>query len=47
VTYNNTGDIAYDLATPSYRAIIDLGGKVSGGWILVQTAEGNTRAVKP
>jgi hypothetical protein len=47
VTYNAAGTTTYDLATPSYQAILDLGGKVQGGWILLQTAEGQPRAVKP
>jgi hypothetical protein len=47
VTYDASGTIAYDLATPSYQAILDLGGKVQGGWVLLQTAQGQPRAVKP
>jgi hypothetical protein len=47
VTYDATGTHTFDLATPSYQAILDLGGKVQGGWILLQTADGQPRAVKP
>jgi hypothetical protein len=47
VTYDATGKIPYDLATPSYQAIIDLGGTVAGGWVLLQTSDGHARAVKP
>jgi hypothetical protein len=47
VTYDATGTVAYDLATPSYQAILDLGGKVQGGWILLQNPDGQPRAVKP
>jgi hypothetical protein len=39
VTYDATGTIAYDLATPSYLAIVDLGGQPLG-WILVETSNG-------
>jgi hypothetical protein len=45
VTYDKTGTIAYELATPSLQAIIDLGGSVSG-WVLVMTPDGKTVAVK-
>jgi hypothetical protein len=47
VTYDASGTVTYDLATPSYQAILDLGGKVQGGWILLQNANGQPRAVKP
>ena len=39
VTYDATGTIAYELATPSYLAIVDLGGTPEG-WILVDTPDG-------
>ncbi len=44
VTYDATGTIAYELATPSVEAILDLGGDPEG-WVLVTTPEGNTVAV--
>lgn len=44
VTYDASGTIAYELVTPSYKAIVALGGTVDG-WILVQTADGGERAV--
>lgn len=47
VTYDATGTVAYELMTPSYKGIVDLGGTVQGGWVLVQTANGQERAVKP
>jgi len=47
VTYDASGTIAYDLVTPSYRAIVALGGTVQGGWILVTKEDGQQRAVKP
>jgi hypothetical protein len=45
VTYDATGTIAYELATPSLLAIIDLGGTAEG-WILVMTPDGHTVAVR-
>ena len=44
VTYDVTGTIAYELATPSVIAIQELGGTVDG-WILVMTPDGHTVAV--
>jgi hypothetical protein len=46
VTYDATGTIAYELATPCVEAILDLGGDVQGGWILVTNADGNIVAVR-
>jgi hypothetical protein len=45
VTYDKTGTIAYELATPSLIAVLDLGGSVEG-WVLVMTPDGKTVAVK-
>lgn len=45
VTYDVSGTIAYELATPAVTAILDLGGKVDG-WILVMTPDGRTVAVR-
>jgi len=47
VTYDATGTIAWDLATPSVQAILDLGGKVAGGWVIVTNGDGSKRAVRP
>jgi hypothetical protein len=47
VTYDATGTIPYELVTPSYKGIVEMGGTVQGGWVLVQTANGQDRAVKP
>lgn len=47
VTYDATGTIAYDLATPAFKGITDLGGTVQGGWVLMRTASGGDKAVKP
>ena len=46
LTYDATGTVGYDLATPSYKAVVDLGGSVQGGWILVTTASGQERAIR-
>lgn len=47
VTYDASGTFAYDLATPAYKGIVEMGGTVTGGWVLVKTASGADRAVKP
>ncbi|GHG94801.1 hypothetical protein [Comamonas sp. JC664] len=47
VTYDATGTFAYDLATPAYKGIVEMGGMVQGGWVLMQTANGTERAVRP
>lgn len=39
VTYDTTGTIAFNLATPAYQGIVDLGG-VPRGWTLVTTENG-------
>ncbi len=46
VTYDATGTIAYELATPCVEAILDLGGEVTGGWVLITGADGRTVAVR-
>jgi hypothetical protein len=45
VTYDATGTIAYELATPAVVAIEDLGG-VAVGWVLVATEDGGVVAVR-
>ncbi|NTX03206.1 MULTISPECIES: hypothetical protein [Myxococcus] len=47
VTYDSTGTIPYELLTPSYKAIVEMGGTVTGGWVLVRTSSGGERAVRP
>lgn len=47
VTYDATGTIAYDLVTPAYKGIVEMGGTVQGGWTLVKLTNGQDRAVKP
>jgi hypothetical protein len=44
VTYDASGTIAYELATPSVMAILELGG-TADGWVLVMTPDGRTVAV--
>jgi hypothetical protein len=46
VTYDATGTITYDLATPCVQSILDLGGKVQGGWVLVPRDGGGQMAVR-
>jgi hypothetical protein len=38
--YDATGTTSYRLATPAYKAIVALGAKVEGDWVLVRTAAG-------
>jgi hypothetical protein len=47
VTYDASGTIAYELVTPSYKGVVELGGTVTGGWVLVKTSSGADKAVKP
>lgn len=47
VTYDATGTYAYDLVTPAYKGITEMGGTVQGGWTLVKLSNGQDRAVKP
>ncbi|HUQ02949.1 MAG TPA: hypothetical protein VM261_10660 [Kofleriaceae bacterium] len=44
VTWDISGTIPYELATPSVMAILELGGTVDG-WVLVMTPDGRTVAV--
>lgn len=46
VTFDPTGTIAFRLATPAYKAIIELGGKPPQGWVLVTAADGSEQAVQ-
>jgi hypothetical protein len=48
VTYlDKNGKIAARLATFAFNGIVELGGMVQGGWVLVNTASGGQEAVKP
>ncbi|MDB4969358.1 MAG: putative lipoprotein [Myxococcales bacterium] len=47
VTYDETGKIAFSLATLSYQGIVGLGGTVQGGWVLVKSDDGTEHAVHP
>ena len=40
VSYDITGKIPFRLATLAYNGIIGLGGRVHGGWVLVETKDG-------
>jgi len=46
VSYDATGSIAFRLATPAYRGIVDLGATPAGGWVLVATADAGEQAVR-
>jgi hypothetical protein len=45
-TYDITGTIPYRLAPLAYQQILEMGGSVEGGWVLVQTANGGVEAVQ-
>ncbi|MEM9492022.1 MAG: hypothetical protein AAGC55_22945 [Myxococcota bacterium] len=45
VTFDATGTIPFNLATPSFLGIEELGGRVEGGWVLVGTPGGGQQAV--
>lgn len=40
VSFDATGTQSFRLATPAYQAIVSLGGKVQGDWVLVTTPNG-------
>lgn len=46
VSYDATGTVAFRLATPAYRGIVDLGAVPTGGWVLVATADAGEQAVR-
>lgn len=46
VTYDASGTFSYPLATPAYNAMVELGGPIEGGWVLVDTPSGQI-AMKP
>lgn len=46
VTYDASGERPTRLATYAYNRILDLGGRVQGDWVLVETAGGGTEAVR-
>lgn len=46
VTYDATGTIAWELATPAVQAILDLGGTPLGGWVLITNPDGTVVAVR-
>jgi hypothetical protein len=45
-TFDVTGTIRYELVTPAYQAIVELGGTPPAGWVLVEDANGIVRAVR-
>lgn len=46
VTFDGTGREAYELVTPAYLALEDLGGDIPAGWTLVENPDGSTAAVR-
>ncbi len=46
VTYDVTGTITFELLTPSYQGIVDLGGTPTGGWVIIPDQQGIPRAVR-
>ncbi|MFT7623929.1 MAG: hypothetical protein ACI9WU_003115 [Myxococcota bacterium] len=46
VSFDPTGTWSFDLATPAYQGIVDLGGSPTGGWVLLATPDGQPVAVK-
>lgn len=45
-SFDATGTFAFELVTPSYLAILDLGGTPEGDWVLVTGIGGNPTAVR-
>lgn len=46
VSYDTTGTVPFRLATPAYRAIVELGERPKGGWVLVPTSDAGEQAVR-
>ncbi len=46
-TFDPTGNIRFELITPSYQGIIALGGTPEGSWYLINDSNGIPRAVQP
>lgn len=46
VTFDETGKIPFELITPSYQGILEMGGQPLGNWTLIEDANGIPRAVK-
>lgn len=46
VLFDTTGTFSRRLATPSFQAILELGGVPQGDWLLVTDSNGNPRAVR-
>lgn len=45
-SFDATGTVAFRLATPAYRGIVELGGRPTGGWVIVATADAGEQAVR-
>lgn len=46
VTFDESGERPSRLATFAFNRIIDMGGRVEGDWVLVETPSGGTQAVR-
>jgi hypothetical protein len=46
VAYNASGAVAYDLATPAYQALAELGGRIPEGWAMVALPNDGQRAIR-
>jgi hypothetical protein len=46
VTYDALAKTAFRLATPAYQAIIDLGGRPRGDWVVVATPDGGREVIR-
>ena len=45
-SFDSSGTFAFELITPTYFAILDLGGVPEGAWLVVDDANGNPRVVR-
>ena len=46
VVFDASGTTAFELLTPSYLSIIDLGGTPPVGWVILEDTQGRPRAVR-
>ncbi|MFT6400394.1 MAG: hypothetical protein ACJAYU_005165 [Bradymonadia bacterium] len=46
-SFDSTGTFSFDLVTPSYLAILELGAIPDGDWVLVAAPNGQPMAVRP
>ena len=46
VTFDVTGTIPFSLPPLAYREIVDMGGTVENGWVLIETANGGAEVIR-